>query len=235
VSASAPTPRSARVCKSCGQYSRDALSEFFEPPIPEDPPRQRHRTPPWSGAPSGTLPGVVPLELVLARTGAVAVCLTRVSAYPSGFECDLVTMSDGDTELDPLLYGLRQRRHGGLGLDGEIPPEMLRFGIEFADGTKATNTASLAMRPPSRAQPDPPAMQVRGGGGGGSTWHQRLWVWPLPPPGPLEFVCEWPAADIPLTRCGIDAARILDAAAQAQVLFSDEHLPYPPSPPGQTD
>jgi hypothetical protein len=34
--------------------------------------------------------------------------------------------------------------------------------------------------------------------------------------------------DIPLTRSEVDAQSILDAAARAQVIFSDEQLPEPP-------
>ena len=47
---------------------------------------------------------------------------------------------------------------------------------------------------------------------------------PLPPAGKLAFVCEWPAAGIPLTRHEIDAQIILDAASHAQQLFTDEEL-----------
>jgi hypothetical protein len=36
---------------------------------------------------------------------------------------------------------------------------------------------------------------------------------------------EWPALDIPPTRCELDAQAILDAASRAQAIFSDEHLP----------
>ena len=68
-------------------------------------------------------------------------------------------------------------------------------------------------------------MHPGGGGGGGGSWRQTQWVWPLPPPGPVVLVCEWPAMNIPLTRSELDAQTILDAAARAQVVFSDEHLP----------
>jgi hypothetical protein len=34
--------------------------------------------------------------------------------------------------------------------------------------------------------------------------------------------------DIPLTRSELDAQLILDAAARAKVIFSEEHLPEPP-------
>jgi len=47
----------------------------------------------WFGPPRGTLPAVVPLERVLARTEKVAVCVTGLGACPIGFEFDVVTMS----------------------------------------------------------------------------------------------------------------------------------------------
>jgi len=60
--------------------------------------------------------------------------------------------------------------------------------------------------------------------------------WPLPPAGPLEFVCEWPAFGIAESRAGIDARLILDAArhsvrlwpetaADGEILTASRHLP----------
>jgi hypothetical protein len=172
------------------------------------------------GAPEGTLPGAVALELVLARNDRAAVCLTRLGAYPTGFTLDLLVFTTDD-ELDPNLFGLRRRR-SEPSTPGEIPPEVLRFGIQFADGSKATN---ISRRPPSpRDDPEPegPLIFPGGGGGGGSSWSQHLWVWPLPPSGPLSFVCEWPAAGIELTRHELDAQLILDAVERAQLIFPAE-------------
>jgi hypothetical protein len=201
------------------------LNGFFAPatrPIAPEP--QRYRMPPWLGAPRGTLPGVVALERVLARTDEVAVCVTRLAAYPTGFELDLVTMTavDGD-DLDPLVFHHHHLVHGGA--TDEIPPELLRFAVRFSDGSKATNIGGFH---PDRNPPAGPVMHASGGGGGGGSWRQTQWVWPLPPPGRVEIVCEWPALDIPLTRSELDAQLILDAVPRAQVVFSDEHLPEPP-------
>jgi hypothetical protein len=202
---------------------------FFEPlvPLPGEPEENR-RTPPWFGAPRGMLPGVVALECVLARTDRAAVCVTRMGAYPSGFEIDLMTLSPtASDDLDPLLFGPPRRRgatHEGLA------PEMLRFGVQFADGDKATNVGGYPADPD--VAPAGAVIVPGGGGGGGGRWHQSLWVWPLPPPGPLLLVCEWPAAGIPLTRREIDARLIIDAATRAQVVFSDEALPEPPAGAG---
>jgi hypothetical protein len=202
------------------------VSDFFEPPPGPDVPEPRYRMPPWFGAPSGTLPGVVAVERVLARTARVAVCVTRLAAYPAGFEFELVTMSaDDEHGLDPMMLHRHRGMHRGAGDD--IPPEMLRLGVQFADGSKATNTAGFQH---DRNAPAGPVMHPGGGGGGGGSWRQTQWVWPLPPPGPVTLVCEWPAMNIPLTRTELDAQMILDAAARAQVIFSDEHLPDPPGP-----
>ncbi len=222
--------------------------DFFEPPAVQSPPprRERHHTPPWLAAPIGTFPGVVSLELILARTAQVAVCVTRLGAYASGFELELVTMArDEAEEFDPLLFeGRRMRGRRLQGATSEIPEGMLRFGIEFADGRKATNTAdqplanlaggtmtiSTAASESGKVQvPAAPVLRLGGGGGSGGNWRQSVWIWPLPPPGRLTFVCQWPEAGIELTRNDIDAQPILDAAGRAQVIFSDAE-PSEPAP-----
>ena len=207
------------------------MNDFFEPPPPPPAEPEIYREPPWAGPPQGTLPGVVALELVLAQTDKVAVCVTRVAAYPTGFAFDVVTMSaPGQSEggfLDPMAIGsFGPLRHRGPGADGELPATLIRIGVQFADGSKATNTSSGF--DDGTDVPAGPMMRFQGGGGSGANWRQGLWVWPLPPPGSLEFVCEWPAAGIPLTRHEIDAQTILDAVARAQIIFSDEHLPDRP-------
>ncbi|MGH2928694.1 MAG: hypothetical protein ACRDL8_10880, partial [Solirubrobacteraceae bacterium] len=71
-------------------------------------------------------------------------------------------------------------------------------------------------------EPESPVLNGRGGGGSTSSWHQRFWLWPLPPPGPLGFVCEWPAAGLTRSRVDIDAQSVIDASARAQVVFPDQ-------------
>jgi hypothetical protein len=48
------------------------------------------------------------------------------------------------------------------------------------------------------------------------------WVTPLPPPGRLEFVCEWPAAGIALTRVEVDADPIREAATRVTTLWEGD-------------
>jgi hypothetical protein len=48
-----------------------------------------------------------------------------------------------------------------------------------------------------------------------------LWVWPLPPAGPLAFVCEWPARQVGESRVELDARSVRQAAERAVTLWPD--------------
>jgi hypothetical protein len=48
-----------------------------------------------------------------------------------------------------------------------------------------------------------------------------LWVWGLPPPGPLAFVCEWPAPNIPETRAEMEAGLVLGAGCAVAIWPDD--------------
>ena len=50
----------------------------------------------------------------------------------------------------------------------------------------------------------------------------QWWVWPLPPAGPLEFICQWPVYGIGETRVGIDGQVILDAARLSVQLWPED-------------
>jgi hypothetical protein len=165
------------------------------------------------------LPGVAPVSLVLARNDNTVVGLTDVRGYPNGFAFVLRVrwglVADPDEQPpwpfpdwgspDPLE-------------DEPLPDALLRFGVQFADGRKTTN---LDMYPfvPERLPPDQPVLVEGGRLGRGALWDLELVVQPLPPPGPLAFVCAWPARGIPEVQAEIDAGLVLDAAAAARPYF----------------
>ena len=205
------------------------LVSFFEPPPPPPEPPERPPYEPWMGPPDNALGGVVALELVVARSETTLVAVSGMSAYPQGFGFTLAVRWRTEPNpieprmFDPFHPGLRARVGGGL------DPEVMRFGIEFADGRKVTNLQPHPhLEDESGEPPAGPMLMGGGGGGGGRRWDYRYWVWPLPPAGPLAFVCEWPAQDIPLTRIEIDAGLVLQAASRAQVVWEDD-LPNTPS------
>lgn len=196
------------------------MSEFFEPPPPPEEPERHHRQPEWFGPPEGTLPGVVPVEVVLARSAKAAVYVTHLAAYPTGFQFEIHAIAapgeEDELDVDPMMFRHHSARRGG---HSQLPPELLRVGVQFQDGRRATSTAGPPFAPDK--PPSGPVMIEEGGGGGGGSWREMYWVWPLPPSGALALVCEWPAADIPVARQEIDGQLVLDAASRAEVIFPE--------------
>lgn len=72
---------------------------------------------------------------------------------------------------------------------------------------------------PADEPPGPLLLPHRGGGGHDQRWDTGYWVWPLPPPGPVTFICQWPAYRIAETRGEIDARLIVDAAGEAREIW----------------
>jgi hypothetical protein len=194
---------------------------FFEVPEVRQKPRRRrrrvkHEDHGWS-APSLYLPGRLPSDFVLASTGDHAVLVADIACYPSGFGFEVRTVGryyddedDPDAHFD--LMSMRRRSSGA-----ELPPALLRFGIAFSDGRKATTLNAPQWGRDSEGPG--PNLHITGGGGGGSTWTCEMWVTPLPPDGPVAFVCEWPAFGIGETRRSIPGARIRRAAERARPVF----------------
>jgi hypothetical protein len=129
-----------------------------------------------------------------------------------------------DFDLHPHHPAIWRRQQEMLS-SGELPPELFRFGVEFSDGSKATTLGGHPFEFEGDQPPPGPVLMERGGSGGGGDWEQGYWVWPLPPEGPLAFVCEWPAKGIPLTRHEIDAKVVRDSAAEVEVLWEEEGGP----------
>ena len=107
------------------------------------------------------------------------------------------------------------RQHGG---GGEVSPDFLRVGVIVADGRTATNLDDN----------DPSAdlvLAFHGGHGGPGGEEQRLRMWPLPPPGPLALVVEWPAVGLAERRVELDAQAISEAAARVVPVWPDATSP----------
>lgn len=198
------------------------MTNFFEPPPPRPEPEFLEQPQqPWYGPPQNVIGAGLALDLLLARTPDAALSLERFAVYPSGFRFSLVIR--GRTEDIGWQFEenfTRAWRRGRNRSRTEIPPERLRFGIQFADGSKATNLHFSHVEPGET--PAGPVLNEGGGGGGGRRWDHDYWVWPLPVPGSLAFACEWPALMIQFTRVEIDAGRILEAVPRAQVLWPDD-------------
>lgn len=197
---------------------------FFEPPPPADEAKQPPQ-PVWSAPPDSELGVSLPMRAIVATGSAVAIALTDCVAFSTGFEIGISVRSR--EQLDPHAMGMGAPRAGI-----PLPDDLLRIGVQFADGRKAT---SLGFRGPQfhdyfvavREGREPklpvgPLMMPRGGGGGGRRWDHRYWIWPLPPEGPLLVVSEWPARGIAVTWYEIDGTQIRLAAQASTKLWEDD-------------
>ena len=213
---------------------------FFEapPPPPEEEPRERPPQPVWMGAGDGELGAPVMLDpIVLACTDTIAVAVTDLLAYPHGAEFKLSVRKRPGAQCEGEFLDMMGRPRG-RSRSRELDSEMLRFGVQFADGRKATNLGGgfqgfvpgggmnvlrvSASTSSDQSPPDGMILWGRGGGGSSGRYDQRYWLWPLPPVGPVVFVCEWPSEQIAETRVEVDSAPIRDAVSRAVTLWEHE-------------
>jgi len=199
---------------------------FFEPPSlpePPEPPVEIPEPEPWFGAPRNELGAPVPLRVVLARTDQVAVAVVGVTAYTAGLSLTLAVRwrrVSGDEDIyreQEFPFDFRARWR-----PGELPPELLRFGVQFSDGRKATSVGGGTPFGDGIGQrPTRPILSESGGGGSEGEWDQDYWLWPLPPPGALTFAVEWPSKGLELTMHEVDAGPILEAAELSEPLWPE--------------
>jgi len=158
--------------------------------------------------PQAEFPGIVPINtLQFGRSAQAAIAITGISAYPSGFEIFITAL------LRPDAPGFGAETPDG----GMLIHKPYRISLQLSDGRTVTGE-----RPPGDTEPTGPILRPRDGGGTSHYQHERWWAWPLPPSGPLQFICEWPTLATGQTQVGIDAQLILDSARQAVQLWSED-------------
>jgi hypothetical protein len=176
------------------------MGSFRKSPPPR--PTLQYRVPrPWD-PPETEFPAIVPIStLQLARSEQTATAITGMSAYSSGFEFFVTRLIRPDVlgwDEDPVPGAPR-------GLLAE--QQSFRISLKPSDGRVVTSGGS-----PGDAEPTGPILRSRGGGGTSHYTLLRWWVWPLPPSGSLEFICQFGTGE---SRVAIDAQLILDAAQRS--------------------
>jgi hypothetical protein len=187
-------------------------------------PRGRPELPPWSRPPEEETGAVLAAERTVARSANAVVRLPTIRAFSSGCMLDVEvvirqgTLSEDDWwDLHSSVLGHFHRSHPGAAL----PAKLLRMGVRYADGAKATTIEQH--RRWALGSGEPPAGPLLGWVPGSSGMHGRefgfsalgLWLWPLPPAEPFEFAVEWPFGGVELTFAELDGAAIVAAAGQS--------------------
>ena len=173
------------------------------------------------GRPGPWVGGVVPVELLIAQSEEAAVTVSRIVAYPDGFELTV------NSYLRRSVRRARRRRHHPMmwhdyGEPGEpIPEEFLRIGVAWPDGGRATNLEQWGRLWPDATEPAH-GLEEHGGGGSTEEYSHEFWAWPLPDGGPLRIVVEWPAFGIPETAVAVDADLIAKGAARARSVWPED-------------
>jgi hypothetical protein len=105
--------------------------------------------------------------------------------------------------------------------------DRLHLGIEYADGSWASNLPDMAMPDPgTEAEGRRLVLVQKGGAGGERTADMTYWLAPLPPEGPVTFIVAWPGFGLPQSRTIVDSAGIRAAAERSHIL-------WPPQPTGR--
>ncbi len=189
---------------------------FFAPPPPPAEPAEHPPRPPWLGPPENELGEAVAASVVLVKRSELAIAVTDFRSYSSGIAGRLILRTREHEPGGRMMYPLHMMMRGRGADATELPRELLRFGVEFADGRRATTIESRHSR---GDEPPEIVLMQRGGGGGGGGWEFSFWIWPLPPEGPLTFAVEWPAESVDLTTRELDAAPLLAAATRSEALW----------------
>jgi hypothetical protein len=162
----------------------------------------------------------IAMQFVLARSTEVVLVVRHVLAYLQGmeFELELLVTSEPDDPdelmgFEGLPYYMKKAPNPNA-----LPDGLFRFGVQFSDGSKATTLRFY--QPMHVERPDQPVLQREGSQNLGTGRIHHYWLWPLPTPGTLAFVCEWPAFGIGFTRHEVDASPIRLAGSKASAIWS---------------
>ena len=175
----------------------------------------------WSGPPELETGAILAVEQTVARSPNVVLRVPTIRAFRTGCMLDVEVVSrqgglseDDWWDLHSSAYIRSHELHGGA----PLPRKLLRLGVRYADGRKATTIERRPRGP--QARDDPPSGPLLSYHPGSSGMYGQdlgfsgfgLWLWPLPPAEPFEFAVEWPFGSIGLTITEFDGAAIVGAA-----------------------
>jgi hypothetical protein len=168
----------------------------------------------WEGPPRGVVGQPVAVKAVLARSDELAISLVGIAAFPTGVKFNLL----GLRRPQPAPADWRSTKELADPWNRKKDEDGFRFGVVFADGRKAT---SFDPGREAGSTPTGPVLRPSSGTHSYEKWNYGYWLWPLPSPGDLTFVCEWRSIGIPESRTIVDATAIVEASSHAIRLWPE--------------
>jgi hypothetical protein len=159
----------------------------------------------WTDVPREYIvPATLPLTQPLGRSDRTVIALRAVEVWPEAVTLR-ITVYSRDSLTDEPGEGLIDHRR-------VTDYNALLIGVLFADGSRAS---SETISVPSATQPDGPVLRAQGLGGTRFAVEHEIFLWPLPPAGPLKLVVQWRDRGIPETQTTLDGGAIHAAAKDA--------------------
>jgi hypothetical protein len=144
--------------------------------------------------------------VVIGQSGELVVAVRQVLAFPAGVEVEMEAHARRSPGTGTALVA--------ADLPG-YPP--LRFRVRFADGREAAQDDEAGLRSGRGPMLTISGAEVSSGGPDDrEDVRLTLWIWPLPPPGPVTVTCSWPGRGLDGARLILDGDEIRAAASQAQ-------------------
>jgi hypothetical protein len=177
--------------------------------VPEDP------FEPWFGPPRNVVGHPLPLTLLLAQTENLAIVITDVVAFPTGFVFTVIARRKIALYGDAWMDAFRRDRERPEGSSSHL----LQMAILLPDGSRLS---SLAPTLPKLERPSGPCLVPRGGPPGDS-WSvgATFWIWPLPTSGNILFECDWPSQRVEKVAAHLETALLVESARNAVTLWED--------------
>lgn len=159
-----------------------------------------------TGPPGGTVPVVVPGDVVLVDTPGLVVWAGAVAAYPEGFEFTLLMLSGAGPLAELPSWAL----------DAPLRDQGAWIAVRFGDGRY--RAADMNANTPFD-QPQGPHVRMQHAEGHGNCDTSRWWVSPLPPPGPVELAIHLNGDLNPAGTAQLDGAALVRAASAAAIVW----------------
>ena len=193
--------------------------DFFPPDPPEDELEtpEIEQDPRWN-PPVDEVPVIVPIGEALAVTDTVAVVVSHARVFQNGVEIVIDRRSRRGDRTRREWEALQWSSHASFPGNG---PDRLRYGMALGDGQHLL--LDMPAWPGGEDDMDAHSLIAAGGGGSGGPDYtvnlDGMWLWPLPPEGPLEIVMQWPGEGIPESRVVLDGGALRARAAESRKVW----------------